>query len=174
MNIQRADHSAELFLDPADNKPKVLIVGGFTDCPNNIKTATAEIYDPETGTFSYTGSMSMPRADMFSAVLPTGKILFAGGLDNDGKPLTLAELYDPATKKFTLTTPLTTPRACENNSLSFDKRTGNILFTGGWEYTPIAPDYRQASADTVQHVMPVKGAQMLNSYIEKPSLRKVH
>ncbi|MGB8661249.1 MAG: hypothetical protein WCD34_12560, partial [Candidatus Acidiferrum sp.] len=58
--------------------------------------ASAEIYDPASGTFRGTGAMSTPRFKLPAAValLPNGKVLVAGGGP-------FAELYDEASGLFT-------------------------------------------------------------------------
>jgi hypothetical protein len=81
---------------------KVLIVGG--DLGKSYAYGwesldSAEIYDPGTGKFTLTGSMNIPRTQFSATLLPTGKVLVAGGQDLDGPAM--AETYDPATGKFT-------------------------------------------------------------------------
>ena len=74
---------------------KVLIAGG-TYPP----ATSAELYDPVTGTFAATGSMSATRDSHTATLLPSGKVLIAGGADDQNVPAT-AEVYDPATGTFT-------------------------------------------------------------------------
>src|SRR5438105_4784744 len=60
----------------------VLIAGGFTAFPFLGKTlASAEIYDPSTGSFTPTASMSAARGRQAGASLPNGDVLVAGGID---------------------------------------------------------------------------------------------
>jgi hypothetical protein len=54
---------------------------------------SAELYDPDTGKFTPTGSMTMARQSAAAAMLADGKVLvYGGGLE--------ADLYDAATGKF--------------------------------------------------------------------------
>lgn len=70
---------------------KVLIAGG--------NSATAELYDPATGTFVRTGDMTAARTGHSATLLPDGKVLIAGG-DSASSSLASAELYDPSTGTF--------------------------------------------------------------------------
>jgi hypothetical protein len=80
---------------------RVLVAGGHD--PTNFADFTvlqsAEIFDPRTGTFSPTGSMTVPRDSAASAPLPDGRVLVAGG-NNAGGALKSAEIFDPATGTF--------------------------------------------------------------------------
>ena len=74
----------------------VLIAGGNTACPNDrscIGTRGAELYDPVTGSFAATGSMSMtnPKGGI---LLPDGRVLFAG--KNISEPFAHVEIYEPS------------------------------------------------------------------------------
>ena len=60
---------------------RIYILGGFS---NNIVRAQVEIYDPQTGNWSYGAPMPTPRG-CFQAVLgPDGRIYAAGGDDGKG------------------------------------------------------------------------------------------
>jgi hypothetical protein len=86
------------------NTGKVLIVGGST----TANDTTAELYDPASGTFSFTtGDTTAVRSGHSATLLLDGHVLIAGGTDT-----ATAELYDPTTGTFTPTTGnMTQPRA---------------------------------------------------------------
>jgi hypothetical protein len=78
---------------------KVLVAGGkIAGGDYNTMTATAELYDPTTGRFTPTGSMTRPRAVFTATLLLDGTVLVA----DYGQ----ADLYDPVTGQFTPTAPL--------------------------------------------------------------------
>lgn len=83
---------------------KVLIAGGF-DPSIGGEFASAELYDPASGQFSYTGSMSIARTMHVACPLPGGRVLVAGGASSqDPQGYTAsAEVYDPATGEFAST-----------------------------------------------------------------------
>jgi len=86
------------------NDGRVLIVGG--ESLRSGISASAELYDPKTGTFSATGSMSTSRVGHTATLLPDGEVLIAGGYNSAGLSLASAELYSPATGTFRLTAPM--------------------------------------------------------------------
>jgi hypothetical protein len=81
---------------------RVLVVGGYVNSgPGTL--SSAEIFDPETGTFAPTGaSTGTPRWYPVAVPLPDGRVLVAGGFnDSLGGYLSSAEIYDPALDTFT-------------------------------------------------------------------------
>ena len=76
---------------------RVLITGGVDSTGKAL--ASAEVYDPVTGTFSPTGNMAEARAGHTDSRLSNGLVLVAGGFGVGGA-LASAELFNPATGTF--------------------------------------------------------------------------
>lgn len=77
---------------------RVLIAGGY-DATAFASLASAEIFDPVAGTFTFTGNMSRARSGHTATRLANGSVLIVGG-SNNGTDGTTAELYNPATGQF--------------------------------------------------------------------------
>ena len=71
---------------------RVLIAGGHPDGLSERCTATAEIFDPATGRFASTGSMTAPGCEAVATVLADGRVLLTGG--------EWSELFDPSSGQF--------------------------------------------------------------------------
>ena len=87
--------------------------GGIFEGDRVIDTPTAELYDPSTGTWTFTGSLNNARFLHTATRLPDGKVLVAAGADISGGfyfPIASAELYDPATGTWNVTGSLNTAR----------------------------------------------------------------
>jgi hypothetical protein len=116
---------------------RVLVMGGYfvngasSTTPGNVRLAafhpdfadvdippfasalaTAEIFDPSSGTWSSTGPMVYARSDADAVTMADGRVLVFGsnspgnGVEVDDNAQRTAEIFDPATGKFTLTGPL--------------------------------------------------------------------
>jgi N-acetylneuraminic acid mutarotase len=83
----------------------VLVVGGYNDVTGYL--SSAELYDPLTGNWSPTGSLTTGREYHTATLLPDGTVLVAGGTTSGGITTT-AEVYDPGTGQWTPTGPLST------------------------------------------------------------------
>jgi N-acetylneuraminic acid mutarotase len=126
MSIGREDHSAVLL-----NNGKVLVIGGTTVDFNGVTVASAELYDPASGTWATTGSMLQGRERFTATLLQNGQVLVAGGDYYDGVNagvLTESELYDPALGTWSATASMTTPRFGAKAVLL---RNGKALQAGG-------------------------------------------
>jgi len=94
MTTSRYDHTATLLPNGM-----VLIAGGVPiNFPDADVLASAELYDPATGNFTATGSMTTGRAQHTATLLPDGRVLMAGGTES----LT-AEIYDLSAAVFART-----------------------------------------------------------------------
>ena len=109
---------------------RVLVAGGFSHlCPGlfSCYLSSAELFDPASGTFSSTGSMTMPRSNATATELNNGMVLIAGGQDNSG-PLSTLEVFDPAKGIFTLAGNMLTPRRLHS---AVALSNGDVLLAGG-------------------------------------------
>jgi Fe-S cluster assembly iron-binding protein IscA len=126
MNSPRAAATATV----VDNG-KVLIAGGSAvGGREGGALASAELYDPATGTFTPTGSMTAGRNYHTATLLNNGMVLIAGGFSyNFTSVLASAEQYDPATGTFTPTGSMTTARAYTSTATLLDN--GMVLIAEG-------------------------------------------
>jgi hypothetical protein len=123
MNVERAAHTATLLADG-----RVLIAGGFREeGTSEIAISSAEIFDPETNTFTPTRDMNAPRDGHTATLLPNGRVLIAGGWDQSGRTST-AELYDPQTGTFESTGSMMASRQGLTATLL---KNGKVLIAGG-------------------------------------------
>ncbi len=125
----RVDHTMTLLPNG-----KVLVTGGgwrrFRDGQTEyINLATAEVYDSASGTWSATGSMSLPRLNHTATRLPDGKVLVAGGADGAlGIALEVAEVYDPVSRTWSATGSMSSRREGHTATLLPN---GKVLVVGG-------------------------------------------
>jgi Galactose oxidase, central domain/Kelch motif len=106
---------------------RVLITGGDGSSPPARVTATAELYDPASGQFSPTGSMTTSRAFHTATLLTDGRVLLLGGQTDSGF-ISSAELYDPTSGTFRATGSMSGAR---QNHVAVLLHDGKVLVAGG-------------------------------------------
>jgi hypothetical protein len=116
MTVVRSSHLMTLL-----NSGKVLVTGGSTPLSS---LSSAELYDPATGIFTATGSMTTGRGEDTATLLNNGKVLMGAGFNVFGS----MDLYDPATGLFTATDNMTTSRSQHSATLL---NSGKVLIAGG-------------------------------------------
>lgn len=110
---------------------RILVTGIARGCTPGGCNDPVEIYDEATGDFTIHGQLQIARGGSTATLLPSGKILLAGGFDANSPastPSASAELYDPSTGAATLTPPLGEPRADAGAVRLAD---GDVLICGG-------------------------------------------
>jgi len=113
---------------------KVLVAGGVPSVGYG-SLSSAELYDPATGLWSATGSLTTARELHTATLLPNGKVLVAGGVGPPGY-LASAELYDPATGTWSPTGSLATSRGDDPTATLLPN--GKVLVAGGFYSTYLA------------------------------------
>ena len=143
MTTRRALHTAILLPDG-----RVLVAGGRTcdqppptACNFTFRSDTAEIYDPATGTWTPTGSLTIARHTTSSVLLPSGEVLVPAGFTSAGNGTT-ADRYDPGTGTWSSTSPLNVGRARQGAMLLPD---GTVLVASGFGGGNTAETYDPAS-----------------------------
>ena len=123
MHVPRDGHNAVLL-----QNGEVLVTGGYnpTACCEAPPLASAELYNPSTGTWALTGSMTTGRVDFTLTLVSNGKVVAAGRADN-GTALSSAELYNPATGTWTATGSMTSGNESPPSILL---QNGQVLVTG--------------------------------------------
>ncbi len=133
MKATRARHSATLIAS-GPLAGNVLIAGGASD-ESGGDVDTAELYDPATGQFTSTGTMSTPRENHSATWLAPGAVagalagyvLVAGGEDTS-EPTDSAEVFNPETGRFSPVGAMTVARKLQAAVLL---PSGKVLIAGG-------------------------------------------
>lgn len=124
MTTARAGHVGNILADG-----KVLIAGGWGLKDYSKALLSAEIYDPASEAFSAVPrGLSVPRAAFTSTQLPDGRILYVGGMNEQGTTNS-ADVYDPKTGEIApLGRRMQYKRAFHTATLTKD---GKVLIIGG-------------------------------------------
>ena len=129
MTTARFYHTATLLANG-----KVLVTGGAQIGPgSNIPLSSAEIYDPATGNWTSTGTMSAGRYVHTGTLLANGKVMVAGGYTLVSGALSSAssaEIYDPATGTWTSAGTMSATRRFHTATLLTN---GNVMVVGGFD-----------------------------------------
>ena len=118
------------------NDNTILAIGGESGgyngpLPYNFTVYTScEVFHPATRTWSATGAMATPRFYHRATLLPSGRVLVAGGMSTEtvpSIPTASAELYDPATGQWSPAASMPFARAI------FEMQTlpSGLVFMGG-------------------------------------------
>ena len=110
---------------------KVLVAGGTQGDFSFQNLSSSELYDPNTGTWSLTGSLNVARFGLTATLLPNGNVLVTGGESQDGAINNSAELYNPTTETWSYTGSLSTGRYGHTATLLPN---GKVLVAGGHDW----------------------------------------
>jgi hypothetical protein len=138
------------------NDGKVLVVGGVSGgrYPDHRVESSAEIYDPATGKFAVTGSLSVPRYKLAVALLNDGRVLVVGGSDaRDWRgTYSTTEIYSPTTGRFT-PGPTMSEKRFKLMETALSLSDGRVLVAGGGDrpevFDPNAGGFLLSSGDSL-------------------------
>ena len=117
-------------IDLADGR--VLVTGGYDWDGNERATlASAEVYDPSSGSWSGAGEMAMSRVGHTMTVLSDGRVLVVGDVLNRR-----TEIYDPSTDNWSEAADTIETREGHTATLLKD---GRVLVAGGARGSPDQP-----------------------------------
>jgi hypothetical protein len=119
LNVARITPRAALLDDG-----RVLLVGG------RFNETSCEVWDSESGTWAFTGSLTTGREGAFGLVgLDAGRVLVIGGYGGTQGALASCEIYNPKKGTWQPTRPMNHPR---QNPIAVPLPDGRVLVAGGW------------------------------------------
>ena len=129
LNRPRLDHTATLL-----QNGMVLVAAGHIS--SVVISASAELYNPVSGTWIATGSLKTGRYYHTATLLSNGMVLVAGGYTGPvSRQLASAELYDPASGTWTTTGRLNSTRSSHTATLLPN---GMVLIAGGYHNVTVS------------------------------------
>jgi hypothetical protein len=121
---------------------QVLVAGGSNTAKRNpngyfvfVSIASAELYNPATGTWQATGSLNTSREYAVAELLQNGKVLVAGGYNvtlTATTTLASAELFDPSQGQWSFTGSMSGPATSPGSLLA----NGDALVSSRAFYNP--------------------------------------
>jgi hypothetical protein len=179
MQDSRAFHNAVRLQDG-----RIFVCGGVqgplgTGPYHTAVLRSAEIYDPNTNSWSSAAPMSSFRAGSTANLMPDGRVFVAGGTKGDGQnrlfsvddllttSLRTTEIYDPVSNSWSAGPNMAQPKA---GAVSVVLNNGTIMIAGGVTFTTIfgipIPDF----SNQVSFYNPNNGNMTANTMREKRAL----
>ena len=121
LQIPRSMHTATLLPNG-----KILLVGGSLE-PDDF-VADEELFDPATGSSSWTAPLHTKRHGHTATLLPDGRVLVVGGYSLPQQWIDDAEVYDPATDTW-IVLPTLFPHGVSHTATLM--KDGRVLVVGG-------------------------------------------
>jgi hypothetical protein len=136
LHLARSGHQATLLMDG-----RVLATGGSDAGGKAI--GPAEIFNPNTGTWSVAAANLVPRLGHSASLLHDGRVIVVGGVPHASscEPIGSAELYDPSTDRWSMTPKVPVPVG--RGTVSVTLKDGRVLISGGG--TACGAVYRSAA-----------------------------
>ena len=153
--IRRLEHTATLL-----RSGKVLVVGGRIGV-HGSNLSTAELYDPQSGAWTLTGTLSANRSMHTATLLPDGEVVVIGGYGDHNTALATAEIYDPTVARWYSVAPATASHSGHSAILLDRQPCGQgcdrVLVAAGVDCTRNCPPDRQLGVSALLFTPPSSG-----------------
>ena len=93
----------------------------------SLTYTSCELFNLATGTFNATGAMNIARYGHRAALLPSGRVLVAGGSVYVSFPTSTAEITDPTTRRWSFAATMPVPRF----NFEMQRLPSGLIFVGG-------------------------------------------